>query len=166
MFFYELSGCGFESSCRSLFDASGLPNHGGDRKSDLVNAVSNSIDGPWINQWRDKLDAVVIDAMSATFHLRKSTKYESFQMLSLSFINYIVREASALSTVIFSFDSYCENSLKALARERRKDDHLSVQYYVIESTYISNASMKELLSHETTKQRTNTVFGKTSHKSI
>ena len=104
--------------------------------------------------------------MSAIFHLRKSTKYESFQMLSSSFINYIVREASALSTVIFSFDSYCENSLKALSRERRKDDHLSVQYYVIESTYISNASMKELLSHETAKQWTNTVFEKTSHKSI
>ena len=151
---------------RSLFDASGLPNHGGDRKWDLVNAVCNSIDGAWIDQWRDKLDAVVIDAMSAIFHLRKSTKYESFQMLSSSFINYIAREASALSTVIFSFDSYCENSLKALSRERRRDDHLSVQYYVIESTYISNASMKELLSHETAKQWTNTVFGKTGHKSI
>ena len=30
-----------------LFDASVLPNHGGDGKSDLVHAVCNSIDGAW-----------------------------------------------------------------------------------------------------------------------
>ena len=77
----------YSSLVRNLFDSSGLPNHGGDGKPDLVHAVCNFIDGAWIDPWRDQLDAVVIDAMSATFHLPKSTKFESFQMLSLSFIN-------------------------------------------------------------------------------
>ena len=58
---------------RSLFDTSGLPNHGGDGKSDLVHAVSNCIDDVWVNLWRGKLDVVVIDAMRAIFHLPKST---------------------------------------------------------------------------------------------
>ena len=69
-----------------MFDASGLPNHGGDGKSDLVNAVCNPIDGAWIDPYRDKLDVVVIDAMSAIFPLPQSTKFENFQMPSL-FVN-------------------------------------------------------------------------------
>ena len=80
------------SLARSLFDANGLPNHGGDGKSDLAHAVCNCIDVAWINSWRDELDVVVIDAMSAIFHFPKSTKCESFHMLSSSFINYIVKE--------------------------------------------------------------------------
>ena len=47
-------------------------------------------------------------------------------MLSSSFINYIVKETSASSTVIISFDSYCENSLKALTSIRWKGDHLKL----------------------------------------
>ena len=140
------------SLARTLFDASGLRNHGGDGKSDLVHAVCNSLDGAWIHLWRDKLHVVVIDAMGAIFHLPKSTKFESFQMLSSSFINYIVKETSTSSTVIISFDSYCKNSLKALTRERRKGHQLSVQYDIIESTHISNVSIKELLSGEKAKQ--------------
>ena len=53
------------SLARRLFDASSLPNHGGDRKSDLVHAIRNSIDGAWIDPRRYKLDVKVIDAMSA-----------------------------------------------------------------------------------------------------
>ena len=88
------------SLARSLFDASGLPNHCGDEKSDLVDAVCNSIDGAWINPWQDKLDSVVIDAMSAIFHLPISAEFESFQMLPLSFISHIVKETSRSFTVI------------------------------------------------------------------
>ena len=80
------------SLARNLFDASGLPNHSGERKSDLVHAVCNSIDGAWIVPWRDKLDVVVIDAMSAILHFPKSTKFESFEMLSSSFTNYIFKK--------------------------------------------------------------------------
>ena len=69
-----------------MFDASDLPNHGGDGKSDLVNAVCNPIDGAWIDPYRDKLDVVVTDAMSAIFPLPQSTKFENFQMSSL-FVN-------------------------------------------------------------------------------
>ena len=107
----------YSSLVRNLFDPSGLPNHGGDGKPDLVHAVCNFIDGAWIDPWRDKLDAVVIDAMSATFHLPISTKFGSFQMLSLSFMNYIVKETLTSSKVIISFDSYYENSLKVLTKE-------------------------------------------------
>ena len=69
------------------------------------------------------IDVVVIDAMSAIFRLPKSTKFKSFQMLSSSFM---------------ASYSYCEKSLTALTRERRKGHHLSVQYDVIYSTYTSN----------------------------
>ena len=68
----------------------GFPNHGDDGKSDLVHAACNSIDYAWIDSYRDKLDVVVINKMSAIFHLPKSTKFESFQISSSSFINYIV----------------------------------------------------------------------------
>ena len=37
------------SLARSLFDATGLPNYGGDGKSDLVHAVLNSLDGALID---------------------------------------------------------------------------------------------------------------------
>ena len=90
--------------------------------------------------------------MTAIFHHPKSTKFESFQMLFSSLINCIVKETSTSSTVIISFDNYYENSLKALTREKRKGDHLSVQYEVIESTDISSISIKKLLSHEKAKQ--------------
>ena len=115
------------SLARSLSDASGLQSPGGDGKSDLVHAISSTVDGAWINPWRDKLDAVVIDAMSAIFQLLKSTKFENFQMFSSSFINYVLQQISTSSPVIISFDSYCESSLKALTRERRKGDHLRIQ---------------------------------------
>ena len=49
------------SLARSLFGATGLPNHDGNTKSDLVQVVGNSIDGAGINLWRDKLDVIVID---------------------------------------------------------------------------------------------------------
>ena len=65
---------------RDLFDARGLQNHGVDGKSDLVNALCNSIDDTWINPWRDELDVAVIDAVCAIFHLPKSTKFERSQM--------------------------------------------------------------------------------------
>ena len=81
-------------------------------------------------------------------------------MLPSSFINYIVKETSTSSTVIISFDRYCENSLKALTRERRKGYHLSVQHNVIASTDISNVSITELLSHEKIKQRLAQVLEK------
>ena len=50
------------------------------------------------------------------------------------------------------FTKLCMEGFRALTRERRKGHHLSVQYDVIGSTYISNVSIKELLSHEKTKQ--------------
>ena len=73
-------------------------------------------------------------------------------MLSLSFIIHIVKETSMSSTVTISFDSCYENILEALTKERRKDDHLSGQYEVIESTDISNVSRKELVSQGKTIQ--------------
>ena len=39
------------SLARSWLDASVLPSHGSDRKSDLVHAVCNSIDGACIDPW-------------------------------------------------------------------------------------------------------------------
>ena len=86
-----------------------------------------------INLWRDKLDNVVIDVMSAIFHLPKSFKFESFQIWPSSFINYIVKETSTSVLVMISFESYYENSLKTLTKERQKGDHFSMQYVVIES---------------------------------
>ena len=93
-----------------------------------------------VHPWRDELDVAVVDAMSAIFHLLKST-FESFQ-ISSPLINHIVKETSTSSTVIVSFDSYYENSLKASTRERWKGDQLSVKYEFIESTDISNVSIK------------------------
>ena len=121
----------------SLFDASGLPNHDVDGKSGLLHAVCSSIDCARINPWRHKLDVVVIDVMSAIFDLPKSTKFERFQLLPLSFIKYIVKETSTSSTGIISYDSYYTISLKAL-----KGDHLHVQYEVIEAADISIVSKK------------------------
>ena len=105
------------SLARSLFDASCLPNYGGEGKSDSVHAVCYLIDGAWIDSWRDKLDVAVIDVKSTAFRLPKTTKCESFEMLSLSFINYIFKKTSRSSLVIISFDSYYENQLSALTRK-------------------------------------------------
>lgn len=118
----------------------------------------------YFDPWQDKLDVVVTDAMSAIFHLTNSTKFESFQMLSSSFVNYIVKKTWATSTVTISLNSYCENSLIALTRESRKGNHLSVQYDIQESIDISNLSVKELLSNEKAKTGTNTVSEKGSHQ--
>ena len=74
---------------RSLFDASGLPNHG---KSDLVHAVTNYIHGVWIGLWQGKLDVVVIDAMRAIFHLPKSTKFYNFLNVFRVILNQILKE--------------------------------------------------------------------------
>ena len=68
-------------------------------------------------------------------------------MLSSSFINHIVKETLTSATVIISFDSYYEKSLKALTRARQKGDDFSVQNDVIKLTDISSVSIKELLSH-------------------
>ena len=70
------------SLARSLFDASHLPNHGDEKISNLMHALCYSIDSAWIDPWRDELDVVVIDVISVIFHLPKSTKFESFQILS------------------------------------------------------------------------------------
>ena len=71
-------------------------------------AVYNSIDGAWIDPWRDKLDVVVTVATSAIFYFPKQTKFESFQMLLSSFINNIVKETLTSSTVIISPNRYYE----------------------------------------------------------
>ena len=102
--------------------------HGGDGKSDFVHAVCKSMEGAWIDPWQDKLDVTVIDAISTIFHLPKSTKFEIFQMSPSPLINYIVRE-------------------------RQKGDYLRLQYVVIESTDISNVSIKKLLSHEKKRKK-------------
>ena len=64
---------------RILFDANGLPNNGGDGKSNLVHAVTNSIDGASIHPWRGKLNVSVIVAIGTIFHLPLSIKFESFK---------------------------------------------------------------------------------------
>ena len=94
------------SLAKGLFNVSGLPNHGSDRKSDLVHAVCSSIDSAWINLWRDKQDVRVTDVMSTIFQLPKSNKFQSFPMFISPFINHIVKETLTSSTVIISFDSY------------------------------------------------------------
>ena len=75
-------------------------------------------------------------------------------MLTLSFINQIVTETSTSSTAFISsiIDSYYENLLKAQSKGRQKFDHLSGKCEVMESTDISNISIKELLSQKKTKQ--------------
>ena len=120
----------------------------------MVYGVCNSIDGAWIDSWRNKVDVVVIDVMSIMFHLPKSNTFESSQMLTLSFINQIVTETSTSSTAFISsiIDSYYENLLKAQSKGRQKFDHLSGKCEVMESTDISNISIKELLSQKKTKQ--------------
>ena len=138
-------------------NASGLPNQWGGGNSDLVYGVCNSIDGAWIDSWLNK-----VDVMSIMFHLPKSNTFERSQMLTLSFINQIVTETSTSSTTIISFDSYYENLLKAQSKGRQKFDHLSVKCEVIESTDISNISIKEFLSQKKTKQELK-QFWESSH---
>ena len=130
----------------------------------MVYGVCNSIDGAWIDSWRNKLDVVVIDVMSIMFHLPKSNTFESSQMLTLSFINQIVTETSTSSTAFISsiIDSYYENLLKAQSKGRQKFDHLSGKCEVIESTDISNKSIKEFLSQKKTKQELK-QFWESSH---
>ena len=67
-------------------------------------------------------------------------------MLS-AFLNHTVKETSASSTVIISFDNYHENSLKPWTREMRNGYHFNAEYVVPESTDISYASI-----HPTNKQ--------------
>ena len=102
-----------------------MPNHGVDGKSNLVHAVYISIDGAWIDPWQDSRSTRSCSDRCNECYI-PPFKSESFQMFS-SFINYIVKETSMSSTVIISFDSYCENSLKALTRKGKKGDHLSLQ---------------------------------------
>ena len=85
-------------------------------------------------------------------------------MLTLSFINQVVTETSTSSTAIISsiIDSYYENLLKAQSKGRQKFDHLSVKCEVIESTDISNISIKEFLSQKKTKQELK-QFWESSH---
>ena len=90
---------------RSLFDVCGLSNHGGDWKSDLVLAVRNSIDGAWIDPWRDKPDVVVIDGISTLFHLRKSISLKGFKCCSCH-LKIKLWKILISSTLIISFDSY------------------------------------------------------------
>ena len=68
----------YYSLARSLFDVSGLPNYCDDEKSYLVHAACNFIDDAWIDPWQDKLDGVVIDAMSAIFH-RPNSSLKAFK---------------------------------------------------------------------------------------
>ena len=80
------------SLARKLFETSGLQNHGVDGTPDLVHVVCNSTDSAWIDPWQGKVDvAVMIDAMRAIFHLPRSTKFESFLLLSSSFLNNMVK---------------------------------------------------------------------------
>ena len=88
----------------------------------LIYGVCNSIDGASAGR-RNRCRSGRCDECYVP--LPKSTKFESFQMSS-SFVNHIVKEISTSSTVIISFDSYYENSLKAQTKERWKGYHSSV----------------------------------------
>ena len=48
---------------KSLFDATGLPNHGSNERSNLLHALSSCIVEAWIDPWQGKLDITVIDVI-------------------------------------------------------------------------------------------------------
>ena len=96
---------------RSLFDASGLPNHGREGISDLLHAVSNCIDDVWIDLWRDKLDFAIIDGMRAIFNRHKGTNLEIFKCFHVIF-----KETLMSSTEVISFDGCYENMLKVMTK--------------------------------------------------
>lgn len=98
---------------RSLFDDSGLPNHGREGISDFLHAVINCIDDVWIDLWRGKLDFAIVDGMRAILNRQKWTMLEIFKCFH---VKKMFQETLMSSTEIISFDGCYENMLKVMTK--------------------------------------------------
>ena len=135
----------------SFFDIGGNPNDGGQNKSELVHSICKTVPEAW-NDPIPEVDIVVFDAMSELNRLKKTGDIKKFKYIADTFICIIERKVLSASTVIVSFDTYQDISLKERTRERRKNNAIAIEYEAADCTDISDVKMEDILSHWKTKR--------------
>ena len=157
----------FSSVPRSLFHEDGSLNLC-QQKSKLVDLLMSGAENPFTqtNENKEQIyqtgssstksletDAYVaiVDGMAELQALQKSKDMATCKDLAEAFTSKVFAKYGKYDEIYMIFDSYVKNSIKAITREKRLHGIELIQFKIMDSTVITNVTMKKLLSHPDTK---------------
>ena len=135
---------------RSLMNTDGSLLDGDEGRSQLVKTLkteSGTSSHPLINDF----DCIAIDAMCLLNQMTKPTWVKTGKDLASSFCKRVDDIAMSAIILLVAFDTYKNVSPKNVARAKRQTKKVSRQYEITSPTH-QKLSMKDLLSHNSTKQ--------------
>ena len=145
---YELSSV----SC-SFMDSGGELNHSAKGKSKLVDVLTKHVTQSKISASEcPSADIVAIDAIQVVQKMSKPAPVKAtFKDLEDVFCQDGEKFMGSCRVVIITFDTYYDISLKNFTPSRRLGNAVPLEFTVDDAFGISDASLKEILSHTRTK---------------
>ena len=140
---YELSVVPY-----SLMDKNRSLHSGHQAKSKLINVLKSSA-GEKSTLTCPPVDCLAIDGFCMLHHVEINSNVKTGADLVKVVSSWIGKRISGHQTVAIAFDTYKDNSLKAMTREGRYNK--ATHYQITASVNITNRSMHQLLSHSKTK---------------
>ena len=93
----------------------------------------------------------IVDGMAELQALQKSKDMATCKDLAEAFTSKVFAKYGKYDEIHIIFDSYVKNSIKAITREKRLHGIEPIEFKIMDSTVITNVTMKKLLSHPDTK---------------
>ena len=93
----------------------------------------------------------IVDGMAELQALEKSKDIQTCKDLAEAFSKKIEKKYWEYDEVHLVFDTYTDNSIKSMTRQKRLQGTAPTHYKIMDSTNIANLTMKKLLSHTSTK---------------
>ena len=145
---YELS-----SVCYSFMDSGGELNHSAKAKFKLVDVLTKHVNRSKISASEcPSADIVAIDAIQVVQKMSKPAPVKAtFKDLEDVFCQDGEKFMGSCRVVIITFDTYYDISLKNFTPSRRLGNAVPLEFTVDDAFGISDASLKEILSHTRTK---------------
>ena len=152
---YELS-----SVCRNFMDSWGVLNHSGKAKSKLVDVLAKHVNQSKAPASECPGDILAIDTMQVVPKMSKPASMKTFKNMANMFCQDVEKLMRSCRVAVTAFDTYYSISLKNSTQSGRLGNAVPVEFTVDDAFDISDASLKENLSHTRTKQQLTSFFAK------
>ena len=153
---YQLS-----SVYRNFIDTGRELNHGDEAKSKLIGILAKHVSQFKVPSSKcPHVDIVAIDGMQVVQKMSNPAWVKIFKDLVGMFCQDLEELFGSCRVEVIAFDTYYDISIKSSTQSGRLGNAVLVEFTVDDAFDINDASLKEILSHTSSKQQPSSFFAK------